>query len=151
MIRITVVVISTPTGDEPGHLAGLDALPGVASFHMGVGALSEPGGPMIGQRGLSLLELLVAAMLTTVVAGALLSAYIATTRSFGESSAQAALQRQGTLVLEEIGRQVRGAMEPKPGEKPPTRPALSRRHLQRQPRLAVGENGGRRDVFLRAR
>jgi hypothetical protein len=80
---------------------------------------------MTGQRGLSLVELLVAAMLTTVVAGGLFSAYVATTRSFGESSAQAALQRQGTLVLEEIGRQVRGAIEPMPGEKPPPRPALS--------------------------
>ena len=67
---------------------------------------------MTDQRGLSLVELLVTAALTTVVAGALFSAYIATTRSFGESSAQAALQRQGTLVLEEIGRQVRGAVEP---------------------------------------
>jgi hypothetical protein len=67
---------------------------------------------MTDQRGLSLVELLVAAVLTTVVAGGLFSAYIATTRSFGESSAQAALQRQGTLVLEEIGRQVRGAVEP---------------------------------------
>ena len=67
---------------------------------------------MSDQRGLSLVELLVAALLTTVVAGGLFSAYIATTRSFGESSAQAALQRQGTLVLEEIGRQVRGAVEP---------------------------------------
>lgn len=67
---------------------------------------------MTDQRGLSLVELLVTAALTTVVAGALFSAYIATTRSFGESSAQAALQRQGTLALEEIGRQVRGAIEP---------------------------------------
>ena len=67
---------------------------------------------MTDQRGLSLVELLVAAVLTTVVAGGLFSAYVATTRSFGESSAQAALQRQGTLVLEEIGRQVRGAIEP---------------------------------------
>ena len=67
---------------------------------------------MTDQRGLSLVELLVTAVLTTVVAGALFSAYIATARSFGESSAQAALQRQGTLVLEEIGRQVRGAVEP---------------------------------------
>jgi hypothetical protein len=64
-------------------------------------------------------------MITTVVAGGLFSAYVATTRSFGESSAQAALQRQGTLVLEEIGRQVRGAIEPKPGDKPPLPPALS--------------------------
>ena len=69
---------------------------------------------MTDQRGLSLVELLVAAMLATVVAGGLFSAYVATTRSFGESSAQAALQRQGTLVLEEIGRQVRGAIEPNP-------------------------------------
>lgn len=80
---------------------------------------------MTDARGLSLVELLVAAMLTTVVAGALFSAYVATTRSFGESSAQAALQRQGTLVLEEIGRQVRGAIEPMPGEKPQPRAALS--------------------------
>jgi type II secretory pathway pseudopilin PulG len=67
---------------------------------------------MTDQRGLSLVELLVAAVLTTIVAGALFSAYIATARSFGESSAQAALQRQGSLALEEIGRQVRGAVEP---------------------------------------
>jgi len=80
---------------------------------------------MTDQRGLSLVELLVAAMLTTVVAGGLFSAYVATTRSFGESSAQAALQRQGTLVLEEIGRQVRGAIEPKPEDRPPLPPALS--------------------------
>jgi Tfp pilus assembly protein PilE len=80
---------------------------------------------MTDQRGLSLVELLVAAMLTTVVAGGLFSAYVATTRSFGESSAQAALQRQGTLVLEEIGRQVRGAIEPKPGDTPLLRSALS--------------------------
>lgn len=64
---------------------------------------------MSDQRGLSLVELLVAAALATVVAGGLFSAYVATARSFGESGAQVALQRQGTLVLEEIGRQVRGA------------------------------------------
>ena len=79
---------------------------------------------MTDQRGLSLVELLVAAMLATVVAGGLFSAYIATTRSLGESSAQAALQRQGTLVLEEIGRQVRGAIEQSGGTPPPP-PALS--------------------------
>ena len=74
---------------------------------------------MTDQRGLSLVELLVAAVLTTVVAGGLFSAYVATTRSFGESSAQAALQRQGTLVLEEIGRQVRGAIAPTTWDPPP--------------------------------
>ena len=111
---------------------------------------------MTDQRGLSLVELLVAAMLTTVVAGGLFSAYVATTRSFGESSAQAALQRQGTLVLEEIGRQVRGAIEPNlaarnAARQPPPASDASRRHLQWQPRLAVGENGGRRHLLLRAR
>ena len=79
---------------------------------------------MTDQRGFSLVELLVAAMLATVVAAGLFSAYVATTRSFGESSAQAALQRQGTLVLEEIGRQVRGAIER----------IRSRGELPRQPR-----------------
>jgi len=74
--------------------------------------MDEPARRMIDQRGLTLVELAAAAMLTTVVAGALFSAYMATARSFGESSAQVALQRQGTLVLDEIGRQVRGAIEP---------------------------------------
>ena len=115
---------------------------------------------MTDQRGLSLVELLVAAVLTTVVAGGLFSAYVATTRSFGESSAQAALQRQGTLVLEEIGRQVRGAIEPNLETCDGTqlyRPSssasslLQRRDLQWHPRLAAGENGGRRHVLLRAR
>ena len=62
------------------------------------------------QRGLSLIELLVGATLATLVAGGLLSAYLATSRSFGESSAQAALQRQGTLVLDEIARLARSAV-----------------------------------------
>jgi len=61
------------------------------------------------QRGLSLIELLVGALLGTIAVGAMLSFYSATARTFGESSAQAALQRQGTLALEEISRKVRGA------------------------------------------
>ncbi len=67
---------------------------------------------MSNQRGLSIVELLVAAMAGTLVVGGLLSFYLATTRSFGESSTQAALQRQGSLALEEIARQVRNAVEP---------------------------------------
>jgi prepilin-type N-terminal cleavage/methylation domain-containing protein len=81
------------------------------------GILPDPGRSMTNQRGFSIVELLVAATLVTIVAGALFSAYVATARSFGESSAQAALQRQGTLVLEEISRQARGAIKPKPGER----------------------------------
>ncbi len=62
------------------------------------------------QRGLSMVELVVGALLASVVAAGLLTAYLATARSFGESSAQAALQRQGALALEDIGRQVRSAV-----------------------------------------
>jgi hypothetical protein len=107
---------------------------------------------MTDQRGLSLVELLVAALLTTVVAGGLFSAYVATTRSFGESSAQAALQRQGTLVLEEIGRQVRGAIEPKPlsaetcgGNPDCVEHALA---VSRQPAISVEMCNGYSDSLL---
>ena len=113
MVRITVVVSSSQPETSPVTLqAWMHCLESRPSTWAGRPARARR--PMTDQRGLSLVELLVAAMLTTVVAGGLFSAYIATTRSFGESSAQAALQRQGTLVLEEIGRQVRGAIEPKP-------------------------------------
>ena len=64
---------------------------------------------MTGQRGFSVIELLVAATIGVLVVGGLLSLYLATTRSFGESNAQVALQRQGALALDEIGRQVRRA------------------------------------------
>jgi type II secretory pathway pseudopilin PulG len=64
---------------------------------------------MTSQRGFSLVELLVAAMAATLVIAGLLSLYVATTRSFGESNAQVVLQRQGALALDEIARQVRQA------------------------------------------
>lgn len=67
---------------------------------------------MTSERGFSLPELLVAAMVGTLVIGGLLSLYLATARSFGESHAQVVLQRQGALAIEEIGRQVRGAVGP---------------------------------------
>jgi Tfp pilus assembly protein PilV len=72
--------------------------------------MDEQGGAVTGERGLSLVELLVAAMVATVVLGGLLSFYLATARSIGASAAQAGLQRQGTLALDEIARQVRGAV-----------------------------------------
>lgn len=64
---------------------------------------------MRNERGFGLVELLVTVLLTGVVVLGLGSLYIATTRAFGESNSQAALQRQGTLVLEELGRRVRSA------------------------------------------
>ena len=67
---------------------------------------------MTSQRGFTLVELLVATAVGAVVVGGLFSLYLATMRSFEESDAQVVLQRQGALALEEIGRQVRGAVGP---------------------------------------
>lgn len=71
---------------------------------------------MTDHRGFSLIELLVAALLTTMVAAGLFSAYLATARSLREASAQTALQRQGTLALQDIGRQVQSAGDSKDSE-----------------------------------
>ena len=68
---------------------------------------------MIDHRGFSLIELLVAALLTTMVAVGLFSAYLATARSLRDAGMQTALQRQGTLALEDIGRQVQSAGDSK--------------------------------------
>lgn len=67
---------------------------------------------MTSARGFSLLELLVAALAGTLVLAGLFSLYLATARSLGESNARIVLQRQGALAIEEIGRQVRGAVGP---------------------------------------
>lgn len=61
---------------------------------------------MTNQRGFTLVELLVTVLVTGIVLLAAGSLYVATTRAFDESSSQGALQRQGTIALDEIGRQV---------------------------------------------
>jgi prepilin-type N-terminal cleavage/methylation domain-containing protein len=66
---------------------------------------------MTRQRGFTLIELLIAALLTTVVAVGLFSAYLAAARSLASSSMQAALQRQGVLAMEAIGRELQSAVE----------------------------------------
>jgi len=66
---------------------------------------------MTGQRGFTLIELLIAVFLTTIVAVGLFSAYLAVARSLASASAQAALQRQGVLAMEAIGRQLQSAVE----------------------------------------
>jgi prepilin-type N-terminal cleavage/methylation domain-containing protein len=58
------------------------------------------------QRGVTLVELLVAAVVGAVVLLGLFSVYRATTTSFNQSSSRAFLQRQGTLALQNIARQV---------------------------------------------
>jgi prepilin-type N-terminal cleavage/methylation domain-containing protein len=61
------------------------------------------------QRGFTLVEVLVAAVVGAVVLLGLGSLYGATTTSFNQSSSRAYLQRQGTLALQEIARQAQRA------------------------------------------
>jgi hypothetical protein len=72
--------------------------------------MDDPGGIVSDQRGLSVVELLIAAAAGTVILASLLSFSLATARSVAQSSAQAALQRQGSLALEQIGLTVRSAV-----------------------------------------
>jgi hypothetical protein len=67
--------------------------------------------PALGDdRGMTLLEILVAGMIFLVVTLGLSSLYLFTTQSFESVSADAMLQREATLVQEEIARQLRGAV-----------------------------------------
>jgi len=59
---------------------------------------------MMRQRGSSLLEVLVAAAIGVVVAIAIGNFFLTTLRLGKDMDAQAALQRQGTAIAEEIGR-----------------------------------------------
>lgn len=61
------------------------------------------------QRGFTLIELLVAALVAGIILMAVFSLYVATRNSFAQSDSQMELQRQGTLALEEIARQIRSA------------------------------------------
>ena len=62
---------------------------------------------MMRQRGSSLLEVLVAAAIGVVVAIAVGNFFLTTLRLGKDMDAQAALQRQGTAIAEEIGRRAR--------------------------------------------
>jgi prepilin-type N-terminal cleavage/methylation domain-containing protein len=64
---------------------------------------------MSNQRGFSLVEMLIAFLVAGILFLALGSMYVMTTRSFADSASQAALQRQGTLAMDEIARRVRNA------------------------------------------
>jgi prepilin-type N-terminal cleavage/methylation domain-containing protein len=70
--------------------------------------------PMSSQRGFTLIELLVALLGSAVVLLGLSSAYVAVAKTLAQSRSQAALQRQGTLALAEIGQRVRSAQDPNP-------------------------------------
>jgi prepilin-type N-terminal cleavage/methylation domain-containing protein len=67
---------------------------------------------MRNQRGFTLVEVLIAVLASGSILLGVSSAYVAMARTFAQSSSQAALQRQGTLALAEIGRRVRSALSP---------------------------------------
>jgi prepilin-type N-terminal cleavage/methylation domain-containing protein len=69
---------------------------------------------MKNQRGFTLIEVLVATLASGAIVLGLASAYVAMARTLAQSSSQAALQRQGTLALAEIGQRVRSALSPNP-------------------------------------
>jgi prepilin-type N-terminal cleavage/methylation domain-containing protein len=61
------------------------------------------------ERGVTLLESLIALAVGSVVLLGVGSFYVATSRASGQDSAQTFLQRQGVLILEEMARQIRPA------------------------------------------
>lgn len=67
------------------------------------------------ERGYSLIELTISAFVGSIALLAVFSIYLASTRAFAESDTHAQLQRQGTLALEEMTRQIRSASPPAAG------------------------------------
>lgn len=63
------------------------------------------------QRGVTLVELLVATAIFTIVAIAIGSLYVSTQRAFDFGSAQANAQRQGTMIQEDLQRRLQRAMD----------------------------------------
>lgn len=63
----------------------------------------------MGNRGFTLVELLVALAAGTIIILGMSSFYVFTTRAAIENNSQAYLQRQAALIIEELGRQIRPA------------------------------------------
>jgi hypothetical protein len=62
------------------------------------------------QRGITIIEVLVTTLAAGIIFLGLGSMYVVTTRVYGESTSQASLQRQGTLVLQELGQRIRSGV-----------------------------------------
>lgn len=62
------------------------------------------------RRGFSILELVLAAGIFTIVAGALVGVFVSTRQAFDRGSSQAYVQRQGTLLQERIVRLAQNAV-----------------------------------------
>ena len=81
---------------------------------------------MMSQRGYSVVEVLVAAAITAVVAMGLAGFFLAMLRLGKDMDAQAALQRQGSAIAEELGRRARpvvGSLMVEDPADPPDTPA----------------------------
>jgi prepilin-type N-terminal cleavage/methylation domain-containing protein len=63
------------------------------------------------RRGVTLVELLVATAIFTIVAVAVGSLYVSTQRAFDYGSAQAYAQRQGTMIQEDLQRRLQRAVD----------------------------------------
>jgi len=61
------------------------------------------------ERGTTLVELLIATVVGSVVLLGIGSFYVATMRASHQDSAQTFLQRQGAMIIEEMARQIRPA------------------------------------------
>ncbi len=74
-------------------------------------------------RGLGLLELLVTTLVGVVILLGISSFYLATVRFYEQSSSQTFLQRQGTLIIDEMTRRIRfanGLIQDPPSDCPAT-------------------------------
>ena len=63
------------------------------------------------ERGFTLVELVIAVLLTSIVLLGLGQFYISTARYGAENDAQAFLQRQATIIIDEMTRQIRPAID----------------------------------------
>jgi hypothetical protein len=61
-------------------------------------------------RGITIIEVLVTTLAAGIIFLGLGSMYVVTQRVYGESTSQASLQRQGTLVLQELGQRIRSGV-----------------------------------------
>jgi Tfp pilus assembly protein PilV len=68
------------------------------------------------ERGTTLVELLLAMVVGSVVLLGVSSLYVATSRFSGQASSQTFLQRQGVFIFEEMARQIRPATDVTPGD-----------------------------------
>lgn len=95
---------------------------------------------MSDQGGVSLVELAVSVLVAAIIFLALGFMYLMTTRSFVDANSQAALQRQGTLAMDEIARRVRSAVSSPPAVQYPVTNIGSGKTVTACNNVAVGQS-----------